>query len=142
MIGWNSWARIFWFLFICFCSWMLRHHVFNSSAGWEKCWEQGLTPWDLGQATPIVVHLHQSGALPKGRALVPGCGTVSFVMPFDSWWIVFSLYVVTWKFFDCCITWFLFYIFFFPPIPLLHLLIYWKEQKHENEKWIWCLAKD
>ncbi|KAJ4723902.1 Thiocyanate methyltransferase 1 [Melia azedarach] len=47
----------------------------DSSAGWEKCWEQGLTPWDLGQATPIVVHLHQSGALPKGRALVPGCGT-------------------------------------------------------------------
>ncbi|KAK2641608.1 hypothetical protein Ddye_023371 [Dipteronia dyeriana] len=47
----------------------------HSSGGWEKCWELGLTPWDLGQATPIIVHLHQSGALPNGRALVPGCGT-------------------------------------------------------------------
>ncbi|KAL9437341.1 hypothetical protein AB3S75_023243 [Citrus x aurantiifolia] len=47
----------------------------ESSGGWEKCWEEGLTPWDLGQPAPIIVHLHQSGALPKGRALVPGCGT-------------------------------------------------------------------
>ncbi|XP_039157401.1 probable thiol methyltransferase 2 isoform X2 [Eucalyptus grandis] len=43
--------------------------------GWEKCWEQGLTPWDLGKPTPILQQLHQMGALPKGRALVPGCGT-------------------------------------------------------------------
>ncbi|XP_071939710.1 probable thiol methyltransferase 2 isoform X1 [Coffea arabica] len=43
--------------------------------GWQKCWEQGLTPWDLGQPTPILVHLHKTGALPKGRALVPGCGS-------------------------------------------------------------------
>ncbi|KAL9432117.1 hypothetical protein AB3S75_027186 [Citrus x aurantiifolia] len=47
----------------------------ESSGGWEKCWEEGLTPWDIGQPAPIIVHLHQSGALPKGRALVPGCGT-------------------------------------------------------------------
>ncbi|KAH7572708.1 hypothetical protein ACOSP7_006016 [Xanthoceras sorbifolium] len=47
----------------------------HSHGGWEKCWDQGLTPWDLGQATPIILHLHQSRALPKGRALVPGCGT-------------------------------------------------------------------
>ncbi|KAK9288702.1 hypothetical protein L1049_017165 [Liquidambar formosana] len=43
--------------------------------GWEKCWEQGLTPWDLGKPTPIILHLHQTGSLPKGRALVPGCGS-------------------------------------------------------------------
>ncbi|KAI6699020.1 hypothetical protein NL676_019139 [Syzygium grande] len=43
--------------------------------GWKKCWEQGLTPWDLGQPTPILQQLHQMGALPKGRALVPGCGS-------------------------------------------------------------------
>ncbi|XP_056172256.1 probable thiol methyltransferase 2 isoform X2 [Syzygium oleosum] len=43
--------------------------------GWEKCWEQGLTPWDLGRPTPIIQQLHQMGALPKGRALVPGCGS-------------------------------------------------------------------
>lgn len=42
---------------------------------------QGVTPWDLGQPTPVILHLHQTGALPKGRALVPGCGTVSF----DPW---------------------------------------------------------
>ncbi|CAK7325000.1 unnamed protein product [Dovyalis caffra] len=47
----------------------------ESSGGWENCWEQGLTPWDLGRPTPIILHLHQTGALPKGRALVPGCGS-------------------------------------------------------------------
>ncbi|PSS24043.1 Thiol methyltransferase [Actinidia chinensis var. chinensis] len=47
----------------------------DSSDGWDKCWEQGLTPWDLGQPTPVMVHLHQTGALPKGRALIPGCGS-------------------------------------------------------------------
>ncbi|XP_050256862.1 probable thiol methyltransferase 2 isoform X1 [Quercus robur] len=47
----------------------------ESTDGWEKSWEQGVTPWDLGQPTPILVHLHQTGALPKGRALVPGCGS-------------------------------------------------------------------
>ncbi|XP_028100612.1 thiocyanate methyltransferase 1-like isoform X2 [Camellia sinensis] len=47
----------------------------SSSDGWEKCWQLGLTPWDLGQPTPVMVHLHQAGALPKGRALVPGCGS-------------------------------------------------------------------
>lgn len=47
----------------------------DSTGGWEKSWEQGVTPWDLGQPTPIILHLHQTGALPKGRALVPGCGT-------------------------------------------------------------------
>lgn len=46
----------------------------ESTDGWEKCWEQGLTPWDLGKPTPILQQLHQMGALPKGRALVPGCG--------------------------------------------------------------------
>ncbi|XP_058184250.1 probable thiol methyltransferase 2 isoform X1 [Rhododendron vialii] len=47
----------------------------DPSGGWEKCWEQELTPWDLGQPTPVIVHLHQTGALPKGRTLVPGCGS-------------------------------------------------------------------
>ncbi|KAJ0258975.1 hypothetical protein HA466_0076800 [Hirschfeldia incana] len=28
-----------------------------------------------GEATPIVVHLCETGSLPNGRALVPGCGT-------------------------------------------------------------------
>ncbi|XP_051127889.1 probable thiol methyltransferase 2 [Andrographis paniculata] len=42
--------------------------------GWEKCWNEGLTPWDLGSPTPLLVHLHTTGSLPKGRALIPGCG--------------------------------------------------------------------
>ncbi|KAF8364821.1 hypothetical protein HHK36_033203 [Tetracentron sinense] len=47
----------------------------DSTGGWEECWEQELTPWDLGQPTPMILHLHQTGVLPKGRALVPGCGS-------------------------------------------------------------------
>ncbi|KAI5670069.1 hypothetical protein M9H77_10433 [Catharanthus roseus] len=50
-------------------------HSKSTGDGWDKCWEQGLTPWDLGQPTPVLVHLHETGALPKGRALIPGCGT-------------------------------------------------------------------
>lgn len=34
-----------------------------------------MTPWDLGQPTPVVLHLLQTGSLPKGQVLVPGCGT-------------------------------------------------------------------
>ncbi|WCJ21820.1 S-adenosyl-L-methionine-dependent methyltransferases superfamily protein [Euphorbia peplus] len=47
----------------------------NPSDGWERSWEQGLTPWDLGKPTPILLHLHRTGHLPKGRALIPGCGS-------------------------------------------------------------------
>ncbi|KAK2993773.1 hypothetical protein RJ640_018063 [Escallonia rubra] len=47
----------------------------DSTGGWEKSWREGVTPWDLGQPTPVLVHLHETGALPKGRALVPGCGS-------------------------------------------------------------------
>ncbi|KAJ4810395.1 Thiopurine S-methyltransferase [Rhynchospora pubera] len=46
-----------------------------SSDGWEKSWEEGTIPWDLGKPTPVVVHLVQKQSLPKGRVLVPGCGT-------------------------------------------------------------------
>lgn len=50
--------------------------------GWEKSWREGVTPWDLGQPTPILLHLLQMGSLPKGRALVPGCGSVCSLSPF------------------------------------------------------------
>uniref|UniRef100_A0A453QQR0 Thiol methyltransferase 2 n=1 Tax=Aegilops tauschii subsp. strangulata TaxID=200361 RepID=A0A453QQR0_AEGTS len=46
----------------------------DAADGWEKSWETGVTPWDLGKPTPIIEHLVKSGTLPKGRALVPGCG--------------------------------------------------------------------
>uniref|UniRef100_A0A0E0D9G9 Thiol methyltransferase 2 n=1 Tax=Oryza meridionalis TaxID=40149 RepID=A0A0E0D9G9_9ORYZ len=50
----------------------------ESSDGWSRCWEEGVTPWDLGQPTPAVVELVHSGTLPAGDAttvLVPGCGS-------------------------------------------------------------------
>lgn len=47
----------------------------HSSDGWEKSWRQGVTPWDLGQPTPILLHLLQTASLPKGRVLLPGCGS-------------------------------------------------------------------
>ncbi|KAI3882596.1 hypothetical protein MKW92_051848 [Papaver armeniacum] len=46
----------------------------DSTGGWDKCWEQGLTPWDLGQPTPVLLQLLDKETLPKGRVLVPGCG--------------------------------------------------------------------
>uniref|UniRef100_A0A453QQD1 Uncharacterized protein n=1 Tax=Aegilops tauschii subsp. strangulata TaxID=200361 RepID=A0A453QQD1_AEGTS len=57
----------FWLFILGCCCW---------SDGWEKSWETGVTPWDLGKPTPIIEHLVKSGTLPKGRALVPGCGMV------------------------------------------------------------------
>jgi hypothetical protein len=51
-----------------------------SSDGWEKSWEFGVTPWDLGKPTPVIKHLVKSGTLPKGRALVPGCGMVNYLI--------------------------------------------------------------
>ncbi|XP_057527518.1 probable thiol methyltransferase 2 isoform X5 [Amaranthus tricolor] len=47
----------------------------NPTDGWERCWEEGLTPWDLGKPTPVLQHLLQTDSLPKGRVLVPGCGS-------------------------------------------------------------------
>ncbi|XP_042480452.1 probable thiol methyltransferase 2 [Macadamia integrifolia] len=47
----------------------------NAAGGWDKCWEQGVTPWDLGQPTPMILHLLQKDMLPTGRILVPGCGS-------------------------------------------------------------------
>ncbi|VFQ85996.1 unnamed protein product [Cuscuta campestris] len=44
------------------------------SGGWERCWEEGITPWDLGRPTPILQHLIETKSIANGRALVPGCG--------------------------------------------------------------------
>ncbi|KFK37215.1 hypothetical protein AALP_AA4G228800 [Arabis alpina] len=53
----------------------LRIITDDALGGWEKTWEEGATPWDLGKPTPIISHLLEAGSLPNGRALVPGCGT-------------------------------------------------------------------
>ncbi|XP_058101918.1 probable thiol methyltransferase 2 isoform X2 [Magnolia sinica] len=47
----------------------------STDDGWDKCWEQGLTPWDLGGPTPVILDLLKTGALPNGRVLIPGCGS-------------------------------------------------------------------
>ncbi len=41
---------------------------------WENRWKQGHTPWDAGASPPVLAELLAAGALPGGRALVPGCG--------------------------------------------------------------------
>lgn len=45
-----------------------------AEGGWEKCWSEEITPWDLGRPTPLILHLLHTSSLPIGRGLVPGCG--------------------------------------------------------------------
>lgn len=42
---------------------------------WEDAWREGRTRWDAGDSPPVLKRLVDEGALPRGRALVPGCGT-------------------------------------------------------------------
>ena len=42
-------------------------------AAWRRRWQEGNTPWNLGQAAPELASV-LSGWRPVGRALVPGCG--------------------------------------------------------------------
>uniref|UniRef100_A0A0E0L805 Methyltransferase domain-containing protein n=1 Tax=Oryza punctata TaxID=4537 RepID=A0A0E0L805_ORYPU len=51
----------------------------DAEDGWEKSWEAGVTPWDLGKPTPIIKHLVKSKTLPKGRAL--GYDVVALASP-------------------------------------------------------------
>ncbi len=41
---------------------------------WEDAWREGRTGWDAGESAPALIELVERGALPTGRALVPGCG--------------------------------------------------------------------
>jgi len=46
--------------------------------GWEKAWEQDITPWDLGDTQAGLKELLENNKAPylptSGKALVPGCG--------------------------------------------------------------------
>jgi hypothetical protein len=47
---------------------------------WDDLWKQGLTPWDLGGPTPLLVeelkqHPMEANASSSLRTLVPGCGS-------------------------------------------------------------------
>ncbi|URE42795.1 Thiopurine S-methyltransferase (TPMT) [Musa troglodytarum] len=57
----------------------------DATDGWEKCWEEGLTPWDLGQATPAVLQLVKTGSLPRGRGydVVAIAGPERYVVGLD-----------------------------------------------------------
>eukprot|EP00249_Psilotum_nudum_P002371 c15375_g1_i1 orf=147-785(+) len=48
--------------------------LLRTTGSWEQCWSQGVTPWDLGDVTPIIAYLVSKNRLPVGKALVPGCG--------------------------------------------------------------------
>lgn len=41
---------------------------------WEERWQSRNTPWDLGESPPVLATLLMGETLPRGRALVPGCG--------------------------------------------------------------------
>jgi SAM-dependent methyltransferase len=42
---------------------------------WQAAWRSGNTPWDAGASPPALRRLLESGLVPAGRVLVPGCGT-------------------------------------------------------------------
>jgi SAM-dependent methyltransferase len=42
---------------------------------WREAWQEQNTPWDAGSAVPELEMLVEEGALPEGRALIPGCGS-------------------------------------------------------------------
>ncbi|XP_035548379.1 probable thiol methyltransferase 2 isoform X2 [Juglans regia] len=100
----------------------------DSTGGWEDSWEQDVTPWDLGQPTPVILHLHQTGALPKGRALVPGCGSLSSSSPNASYFTFSKADFFTWsptELFDLIID----YTFFCAIEPDMRLA--WAKRIHD-----------
>ncbi|MCB9642146.1 MAG: methyltransferase domain-containing protein [Myxococcales bacterium] len=47
-----------------------------TSNRWQDAWSTGDTPWDAGGAAPALEDLlREATDLPKGRVLVPGCGS-------------------------------------------------------------------
>jgi hypothetical protein len=49
---------------------------------WESRWRGGDTPWDAGSSAPTLTAMLAAGAVPEGRALVPGCGAGHDVLAF------------------------------------------------------------
>lgn len=48
----------------------------KGNGSWEDLWKQGLTPWDLGGPTPLLIQeLKQQEITNSLRTLVPGCGS-------------------------------------------------------------------
>jgi SAM-dependent methyltransferase len=59
----------------------VRARVLNDGTNWDSLWKDGVTPWDLGKATPALVQelANRPSSFWKNRkslrTLVPGCGT-------------------------------------------------------------------
>jgi SAM-dependent methyltransferase len=51
-----------------------RHALDPTMTDWNKRYEEDDTPWDKGEAHPVLRDMLTHGAL-SGRVLVPGCGT-------------------------------------------------------------------
>ena len=48
----------------------------GQEVSWEEAWQEGVTPWDAGDAPPALLDLlSEATDLPRGRALIPGCGS-------------------------------------------------------------------
>jgi SAM-dependent methyltransferase len=53
----------------------------STTSSWEQLWQDGLTPWDLGKPTPLLIdelekqRTNSSMNKRQMRTLVPGCGT-------------------------------------------------------------------
>jgi methyl halide transferase len=61
------------FLHLTYASWLIP---FVSETDWEVRYQTGDMPWEKGEASPgLVDFLTAHPDLPKGRVLVPGCGT-------------------------------------------------------------------
>jgi len=56
----------------------LRRLISESGAGgWDRAWEESVTPWDNGAVQKALIEALDSPTLnlpPQGRTLVPGCG--------------------------------------------------------------------
>lgn len=42
--------------------------------GWELLYQAGFVPWDKGQISPALADLIETGIIPDGLAIIPGCG--------------------------------------------------------------------
>ncbi|KAJ0036081.1 hypothetical protein Pint_25486 [Pistacia integerrima] len=50
---------------------LIHHHSSSDTSGWEKCWEEGATPWDLGKPTPVTCAPTSIGSPSEGQGSSP-----------------------------------------------------------------------
>ena len=59
-------------------------HSQSQTQNWDDLWKDGLTPWDLGKPTPLLIQeIHQNNIPKTARTvLIPGCGAAYDVTSF------------------------------------------------------------